>query len=85
MVMMNSIEFQSRIGTDGILDLHVPLKKIGAGVEVIVTIRRADEINPAVTDPAQRRQLLNETYGSCADLALERGTQGEFESRKQDE
>jgi hypothetical protein len=81
--MTETLEFQSRVGADGILDLHVPLEKSDAGAEVVVTIRLLrNQAAHAVTDPAEWYRLLDESYGSCAGLGLERPEQGEFEDRE---
>jgi hypothetical protein len=83
-LMPETIEFQSRVGSDGVLDLHVPLGEMGAGAVVIVTIRRFG-IRPTtpVTDPVDWHRIANETYGSCAGLGLERPPQGQFEIREE--
>jgi hypothetical protein len=69
---MKSIQFESEVGPDGILDLHVPLGVSGARSRVVVTIQPL----PAVA-PENRRQssdwhdFVDRTYGSCAGLGLE--------------
>ena len=81
--MTQTIEFQSRVGADGVLDLHVPLGEMGAGADVVITIRRVPDLSvPQITDPAQWRRLAEESYGACAGLGLERPPQGEFETRE---
>ena len=81
--MTETIEFQSRVGEDGVLDLHVPLGEMGAGADVVVTIRRVS--NPTVFQPMDAEQwhrLVGESYGSCADLGLERTLPGSYEIRE---
>lgn len=55
------------------MDIHVPLGEGQAGADVVVTIRSAP--------PAQNRQewheFVEQTYGYCAGLGLERQPQGE--------
>lgn len=81
--MTGAIEFHSRVGADGVLDLHVPLGEMDAGADVVITIRRVHSRQPpTVTDPAEWHRLAEESYGSCADLGLERPTQGQFEIRE---
>ena len=81
-IMTETIEFQSRIGEDGVLDLHVPLGEM-AGADVVVTIRRViSQSKPSITDPVQWHRLADESYGSCADVGLDRPEQGEFETRE---
>jgi hypothetical protein len=82
-IMTETIQFQSRIGDNGILDLHVPLREIGAGADVVVTIRRVPtQSMPNILDPAEWHRLLDESYGSCVGLGLQRPPQGEFETRE---
>lgn len=81
--MIKTVEFRSRIGADGVLDLHVPLRELGAGANVVVTVRAAHaEQAPAMADSAERRRILDESYGSCDGLGLERQPQGQFETRE---
>jgi hypothetical protein len=81
--MADTIEIQSRVGDDGILDLHVPLGDLVAGADVVVTIRRA-ALEPAKSrlDSVEWARLMNQSYGSCAGLGLDRPPQGQFESRE---
>lgn len=81
--MPETIEFHSRIGQDGVLDLHVPLGDMGPGADVIVTIRKIPVATTSrITDRAEWHRFVEKTYGSCADLRLERPPQGEFEKRE---
>ena len=81
--MVETIQFQSRVGEDGVLDLHVPLGEMEAGTEVLVTIRHVSlGALPRVLDRPQWHRFVEETYGSCADLGVERLPQGEFEKRE---
>jgi len=75
-IMTETVEFQSRVGDDGVLDLHVPLGQRVAGADVVITIRRVgDPAAPRTIDPTERRRLLDESYGSCSGLGLERPPQ----------
>jgi len=79
-IMTDTIEFQSHVGKDGILDLHIPLGEKGADADVVVTIRRvSSQSTPRITDPVQWHRLLDEAYGSCAGQGLERGRRANFE------
>jgi hypothetical protein len=83
--MPDTVEFKSRVGPDGTLDLHVALGEAEAGADVVVTIRRASPLisTPTkATDPQEWHRFVEQTYGSCADLGLERQPQGEFENRE---
>jgi len=81
--MTETIEFQSRVGEDGMLVLHVPLGEMGAGADVVGTIRRVS--NPTVFQPMDAEQwhrLVGESYGFCAGLGLERTPPGQYEIRE---
>jgi hypothetical protein len=82
--MPETVEFKSRVGPDGTLDLHVSLGEAEAGADVVVTIRRASPAlsAPTQTDPQDWHRFVEKTYGSCAGLGLERQPQGEFEARE---
>jgi hypothetical protein len=77
------LQFHSRVGKDGVLQLRIPLSPTEAGAEVVVTVQSL----PSVTGRAARSKdwhtFLNQTYGSCADLDLERGDQGVPEQREE--
>jgi len=83
-VMPETVEIKSRVGPDGTLDLHVSLGQAEAGADVVVTIRRApsSQSNSTQTDREELQRFVEQTYGSCAGLGLERQPQGEFEVRE---
>jgi hypothetical protein len=81
--MNDAIQFHSRVGDDGILNVQVNMGRAKAQKAVIVTIEplsTAETMEQAAaiawTDFVQR------TYGSCAGLGLQRHAQGAFESRE---
>jgi hypothetical protein len=79
--MSEAIQFYSRVGDDGVLNVHVDLGSAKAKKEVVVTIQpvsAADEAQQAA-DMAWP-DFVERTYGSCAGLGLERHEQGDFES-----
>lgn len=80
--LTDRIELHSRVGPDGTLDLHIPLGQSEAGTQVIVTIRPASAQTVSRPVPDDWHRFVEETYGSCADLALERQPQGKFEDRE---
>lgn len=81
--MSETVEFHSRVGNDGVLDLHVQLDTIEAGSDVVVTVRKfAGQPAHVIHDRAEWHRFVEETYGSCADLGIERPPQGEFEKRE---
>jgi hypothetical protein len=82
--MNDVIQFHSRVGDDGVLNVQVNLGSTEAKKDVVVTI----EPLPASSDTGQAAAALpwsdfvERTYGSCATLGLERHEQGSFESRE---
>jgi len=79
--MTDTIEFQSKVGSDGTLNVRVPLGTADAGTDVLVTIRRLP--TPAnANQPADWHAFVEQTYGSCAGSGLERQPQGDFEERE---
>jgi len=81
--MSDDIRFSSRVGDDGVLSVQISLGHSKANKEVLVTIEPTEKQEP---NSAQRQlswpEFLQTTYGSCADLGLERGEQGDFEQRE---
>jgi len=79
---MKTVQLQSEVGEDGVLALRVPLGSGEAGHRVIVTIEPAAN-GPATSENRKEwHQFIQETYGSCGGLGLERPDQGEIESRE---
>ena len=81
--MVETIQFQSRVGKDGVLDIHVPLGDVEAGTEVLVTIHSLPKTaTRQILNRSHWHQFVEDTYGSCADLGIERLAQGAFEKRE---
>ncbi len=81
---MFSIRMKAIVGEDGELSVHMPMGMEAAGREVLVTIEATQESSDE--ESARQRewhQILNETYGSCAGMGLERPDQGVPEERDQ--
>ncbi|HSV14515.1 MAG TPA: hypothetical protein VLI90_09655 [Tepidisphaeraceae bacterium] len=79
---MKAIQIQSQIGSDGVLTPRVPLGAEEAAQRVLVMIAPIAETKAdAPRDETERHCFVEETYGSCAGLGLERPDQGEFERR----
>jgi hypothetical protein len=72
--MNGAIQFHSKVGSDGILTLNLPLGLDQAESEVLVTIA---PLTPQAPSPPgdDWHAFLRETYGSCAGLGLERPEQ----------
>jgi hypothetical protein len=76
--MSDSLQFHSRVGDDGVLNLQVNLGQTEAKKEVVVTIAPAPK--PPITaedDPhaLSWHDFLERTYGSCAGHGLDRPEQ----------
>jgi hypothetical protein len=74
------IQLHERVGPDGVLKLAVPLPG-DANKDVVVTIQMAPSSRQAAP-PQEWRDFLEATYGSCADLEIERSPQGQYETRE---
>ena len=77
--MSDRIQIHSRVGKDGVLQVRVPFKPADAGKDMLVTITSAHD-SPG--NGMNWQQFLDSTYGSCADLGLQRPDQGAFEQRE---
>lgn len=78
--MTKPLELHSRVGADGVLSLRVPLGPAEAGCEVVVRIEPVN--GGSAQAPPDWQRFVDETYGSCAGLGLERQDQGTFEVRE---
>jgi hypothetical protein len=78
---MKTIQIQSEVGKDGVLNLRVPMSSEDAAKPVLVTIAPIRDGNGAPRDETEWHRFVDETYGSCAGLGFERPDQGEFEER----
>jgi len=77
--MSDRIQIHSRVGKDGVLQVRVPFKPADAGKDMLVTITPAHD---SPKNGLNWQQFLDSTYGSCADLGLERPDQGDSEQRE---
>jgi hypothetical protein len=75
---MNRIVVKSRIGSNGILQLALPVGAAAAGREVQITV---EPVGPAALSPDEWRQSILETAGKWQG-ELERPEQGEYEQRE---
>jgi hypothetical protein len=80
-ITMHTLQFHFRVGADGVLNFTLPLGPGEANSDVLVTIQVADERFQPIS-PMPWQEFLDETYGSCAELELDRGPQGEYETRE---
>jgi hypothetical protein len=81
--MSDAIQFHSRVGDDGILNVRLNLGRTEATKEVLVTVEPISTEGEATKASAMPwHEFVEQTYGSCADLRLGRHEQGIFESRE---
>ena len=77
---MGIIRLNSRVGSDGVLSLYVPLGAADANTDVVVTIQSA------VAEPRELsdwHEFVAQTYGSCADLGLDEPADLPLDEREQ--
>jgi hypothetical protein len=77
---MNRIVVHSRVGTDGVLRLNVPIGAEAADDDVEVTIETAGRKQQTAAEQEEWRQFVLSTAGAWQG-DLERPEQGEFEER----
>ena len=75
---MGRVEVVSKVGSDGVLRLTVPLPAAEAGRDVKVTVEPLPR--PAMTQEEWRAFIL-QTAGSITDPEFRRWEQGELEER----
>lgn len=75
---MNRMVIKSRVGSNGILQLNVPVGPANADREVQITV---EPLGPPVLSPVEWRQRVMETAGMWQG-ELERPEQGEYEQRE---
>jgi hypothetical protein len=75
---MNRIVIKSRVGSDGILQLALPVGPADADREVQITI---EPVGPPLLSPDEWRRRILETAGKWQG-EFERPGQGEYEQRE---
>ena len=82
---MQSIKVRSRVGSDGMLHLQVPVGIKDTDLEVIVVFQRIAPATEAKTpeDLGWSPGFFESTFGCFQDEPLVRGEQGEFEEREE--
>jgi hypothetical protein len=70
---MKSIQMESEVGADGVLELRVPFGTADARTRVVVTIQPVPQSEPPRDrpPPSDWHGFVEQTYGSCAGLGLE--------------
>ena len=77
---MDRVVVHSRVGTDGVLHLTVPIGKADADKEVQVTI---DPVPASTMSQEEWRQFVLSTAGSITDPTFMRHEQGDYERREE--
>jgi hypothetical protein len=80
--MNDSIQFQSRVGDDGVLNVQLNLGQAEAKKDVKITIEPVSSETGQQPENMSWPDFVERTYGSCAGLGLERPEQGSFELRE---
>lgn len=80
---MQSITVKSHVGTDGVLNLQIPLAVSETDVEVLVVVQPLGPSEPRAAAEAKRwpAGFFEETFGSFSDEPLVRDEQGAYEIR----
>jgi hypothetical protein len=69
---MKSVQLESEVGADGVLELRVPLGIGDARTRVVVTIEPLPPpVSSSVPAASNWHDFVERTYGSCAGLGLE--------------
>jgi hypothetical protein len=79
---MHRLVVQSRVGSDGVLHIDIPMGKEDADREVQVTIVPV-RVGPSPMTQEEWRQFVMETAGSITDPSFVRHEQGEYEQREE--
>jgi hypothetical protein len=77
---MHRLVVQSRVGSDGVLHIDIPIGKEAADSVVQVTIDPV-RVAPAPMSQEEWKQFIMDTAGSITDPAFMRDEQGEYEHR----
>ena len=79
---MHRLVVQSRVGSDGVLHIDIPMGKEVADREVQVTIDPFQPVSSSMTQD-EWRQFVMETASSITDPSFVRHEQGEYEQREE--
>jgi hypothetical protein len=80
--MNDNIQFQSRVGDDGVLNVQLNLGQAEARKDVKITIEPVSSKAGQQSETMSWPDFVERTYGSCAGLGLERPEQGSIEIRE---
>jgi hypothetical protein len=79
---MNRMVLHSRVGSDGVLHISVPIGQQEADRDVQVTIDPV-QVGPPVMTQEEWRDFVLRTAGSITDPSFVRHEQGEYEQREE--
>jgi hypothetical protein len=79
---MNRMVLHSRVGSDGVLHISVPIGQEEADRDVQVTIDPV-RVGPPVMTQEEWRDFVLRTAGSITDPSFVRHEQGEYERREE--
>ncbi len=68
---MTQTEIKSRVGSDGVLKVDIPVGLAEANRDVVVTIKPLPTCHPSTETAQDWKDFVAETYGSCVGLGLE--------------
>lgn len=81
---MQSVTIRSHVGSDGMLNLQIPVEMKDVDVEVVVVVQQMNGHLVTETDAlGWPLGFFEETFGSLKDDPLERPPQGDFEIREE--
>jgi hypothetical protein len=69
---MDALHFHSRVGGDGVLDVHIDLGAAEAERDVLITVKPVRNGSAGETTRLEWNEFIDKTYGSCAGLDLRR-------------
>ena len=78
---MNRIVIRSKVGSDGVLHLSMPLGLVDAGEDVQVTVEPYSPQRTVIQTPGEWKSWVEEMSGSWQG-DFERPPQGEYEQRE---
>ena len=78
---MNRIVMRSKVGSDGVLHLSLPVGLVDAGEDVQVTVESCPPQPTPIQTPAEWKAWVEEMAGSWQG-DFERPPQGEYEDRE---
>ena len=79
---MTRIELKSRVGSDGVLTVKVPVGMADADREVVITVQPVGEPANTAPHPKEWERFIDQTAGCWQGEPLVRPEQPQFEKRQ---